>query len=102
MKTVILIALGIIAILVISGCTQLENNINPICNPNYVNLPGNYYYQHSDGLKGLNEEGCKSACFDYTEVTSYKFDLSESSPTGIGIGKCYCDINDCNPRSDIE
>jgi hypothetical protein len=74
-----LIAVLILAIVLIAGCTQISSIA---CKPNWVmGLPSMKAY--GDKANDL----CKSQCYAADKVTSYK----------IENDTCYCDINNCNP-----
>jgi hypothetical protein len=85
-KSIILI-MGIVAVLVVSGCASTDDSD---CKPNYVNLPDSYYpdspYTGEMPASAIRDDICKSACYEFAKVTSFKIDDSG----------CVCDINNCN------
>ena len=81
--------MGIVAVLVVSGCVSTDDE----CEPNYVNLPDSYYpdspYTGEMPASAIRDDICKSACYEFAKVTSYKIDYSG----------CVCDVNNCNPQA---
>lgn len=79
------------AVLVISGCTTP----GILCEEDYIKgftLP-------TITTTDIDSE-CKSHCYSQYGVTSFK---TEQEVKGtLQFVNCYCDINNCNPRKDVE
>ena len=80
MKTIILIALGIIAILSISGCT------NPLCQPDWISTSPALAMKYQSSIFGLSAPvACKVICYNEYDTSSYRYSSNQ----------CQCDLNDC-------
>ena len=80
----LLLAILILAIVLIAGCTQI-NSI--ACKPNYV-------VEQTNDLSiqpKISDDYCKSLCYNFIKVTSYKIENNANQ------SECSCDVNNCNP-----
>lgn len=103
--------LGILAIIVVSGCViESDGNegigdnqtsvINTSCEPDYREITGSEIPEehHDELFQASPKDACKLGCFYSLNTTSYKLTEAASSSNIDGYfveSKCYCDINNC-------
>jgi hypothetical protein len=99
MKPQILLVLGILAVLLVSGCSQTGQVIDTTleCKPDYI-------VASYDPLLVPNSnvtESCKALCYKQFQTTSFKIaDQDNPNMASVIPFKCSCDINKCGQYVD--
>lgn len=108
MNSQILLVLGILTVLLVSGCTgsaitkSVENTV--VCTPEWIKLQSseiafvrlNYTTMQYEKAKATQDmqDSCKGSC--YKEYKVVKFKLENTQDLGIELmADCFCDVNNC-------